>query len=68
MIETVIDDAEVSLDLPLHMIEAYDDMFAYIVSTYPNCPADKAAELAFDLTIWAENKRRWLNRISEWTG
>ena len=57
MIKTVISDAEMSLDVQLYMIVSYDDMLAYVTSTYPNCPDDKAAELASDLITWAENKR-----------
>ena len=57
MIKTVISDAEMSLDVQLYMIDSYDDMLAYVTSTYPNCPDDKAAELASDLITWAENKR-----------
>jgi hypothetical protein len=57
MIKTVISDAEMSLDVQLYMIDNYDDMFAYVTSTYPNCPHDKAAEVAYDLITWAENKR-----------
>ena len=57
MIKTVISDAEMALDVQLHMIDNYDDMLAYVTSTYPNCPDDKAAELSSDLITWAENKR-----------
>ena len=57
MIKTVISDAEMALDVQLHMIDNYDDMFAYVISTYPNCSHNKAAEVAYDLITWAENKR-----------
>ena len=60
MIQTVISDAEMSLDVQLHMIDSYDDMLAYVTSTYPNCPNDRATELAFELISWAENKRMCL--------
>ena len=57
MIKTVISDAEMALDVQLHMIDNYDDMFAYVTSTYPNCSYNKAAEVSYDLITWAENKR-----------
>ena len=60
MIQTVISDAEMSLDVELHKIDSYDDMLAYVTSTYPNCPNDRATELAFELISWAENKRMCL--------
>lgn len=60
MIQTVISDAEMSLDVELHKIDSYDDMLAYVTSTYPNCPNDMATELAFELISWAENKRMCL--------